>query len=216
MHRSPFPAGRTPTPHVMRSVPASRPILFTLLVAATCGVDLYSKARVFDSLGYPGVRSSWTQSWLSDTVRFQLVTSFNEGALWGLGQGFSGVFAALSVVAAAGVIWWLFWAGAARSLWLTIALALVTGGALGNLYDRLGMHGCVYEPPADHLVRPAVRDFLMFHFNGWPWPVFNFADVFLVTGATMLALQSLAPPRDEAEPAEEAPATEPAGQPDGG
>ena len=42
-------------------------------------------------------------------------------------------------------------------------------------------------------MRLAVRDFLLFHFNGWDWPVFNFADVFLVTGATMLALQSPRP-----------------------
>ena len=187
----------------MRRVPASRPVLFGLLTAACCGVDLYSKARVFDALGYPGMRSDWAKSWFGGRVHFQLLTSFNEGALWGLGQGLSWLFALLSVAAALGVVWWLFVAGAARSLWLTLALALVTGGALGNLYDRLGLHGCVYPPPNGHVVRPAVRDFLLFHFDGWAWPVFNFADVFLVTGAVMLALQSLAPPREEppAEPA---------------
>ncbi len=36
----------------------------------------------------------------------------------------------------------------------------------------------------------AVWDFILFTFGGWPWPVFNFADVFLVTGAVMLVLQS--------------------------
>ena len=199
----------------MRSVPASRPILFLLLVGAACAVDLYSKQVVFDSLGYPGARSEWTKSWFGGTVQFRLLTSFNEGALWGIGQGRSDLFAALSVAAAAGVLWWLFVAGAARSLWLTIALALVTGGALGNLYDRLGLHGCVYEPPHQDMVRPAVRDFLLFYFDGWAWPVFNFADVFLVTGAGMLALQSLAPPREEPAAAPpEAEATPPA-QPSG-
>ncbi|QDT17490.1 signal peptidase II [Alienimonas californiensis] len=191
----------------MRHVPASRPILFGVLTLLCCGVDLYSKERVFDTLGYEGVRSDWHEEWFDGAVRFELLTSFNGGALWGIGQGYSWLFASLSVAAAVGVLWWLFIAGAARSLWLTIALALVTGGALGNLYDRLGLHGCT---DADGEVRLAVRDFLLFEFGGWGWPVFNFADVFLVTGAIMLALQSLAPPREDEH---EAHADDPAAQP---
>ena len=194
---------------MMRQVPASRPLLFGLLTAVCCGIDLYTKQRVFDTLGYEGVRSDWHQEWFGGAIRFELLTSFNGGALWGIGQGLSWLFALLSVAAALGVLWWLFVAGAARSLWLTIALALVTGGALGNLYDRLGLHGCTLPPPHDDQVRLAVRDFLMFEFGGWGWPVFNFADVFLVTGAIMLALQSLSPPREPADDAGE-PASQPA------
>ncbi|MFH5802476.1 signal peptidase II [Alienimonas sp. DA493] len=198
----------------MRYVPASRPILFGLLTVLTCGVDLYTKERVFDTLGYEGVRSDWHQEWFDGAVRFELLTSFNGGALWGIGQGLSWLFALLSVLAALGVLWWLFVAGAARSLWLTIALALVTGGAMGNLYDRLGLHGCTGP---DGEVRLAVRDFLLFEFGGWGWPVFNFADVFLVTGAIMLALQSLAPPREEHEaPADESARQSAAAAPTGG
>ena len=182
---------------MMRNVPASRPILFGLVTVLCCGLDLFTKQRVFDTLGYEGHRSDWHKEWFGGAVHFELLTSFNGGALWGIGQGFSWLFALLSVAAALGVLWWLFVAGAARSLWLTLALALVTGGALGNLYDRLGLHGCTYPPPHQDEVRLAVRDFLLFEFNGWSWPVFNFADVFLVTGAVMLAMQSLAPPREE-------------------
>ncbi len=191
----------------MRHVPASRPLLFGLLTVLCCGVDLYSKQRVFDTLGYEGVYSDWHKEWFDGAVRFELLTSFNGGALWGIGQGLSWLFALLSVAAALGVIWWLFVAGAARSLWLTVALALVTGGALGNLYDRLGLHGCQYPLELGGGTRLAVRDFLLFRFNGWGWPVFNFADVFLVTGAVMLAAQSLYPPR---EPDDDAPAAQPA------
>ena len=198
----------------MSRVPASRPVLFALLAGAACAVDLYSKHRVFTDLGYPGVRSAWTETFFGGAVRFQLLTSFNHGALWGIGQGLSWLFAGLSVVAALGVLWWLFVAGAARSLWLTIALALVTGGALGNLYDRLGLHGCAHDAPHQDEVRLAVRDFLFFHLGDYAWPIFNFADVFLVTGAVMLALQSLAPPAQRHEDA--APTGDDAAQPAGG
>ena len=179
----------------MPAVPRSRPLLFTAVAAFAVISDLYSKHRVFDALGYPAGRSPWTKHWLDGSVRFELYTSFNEGALWGMGQGLSWLFAAMSVAAAAAVVYWLFVVGAARSWWLTLALALVTGGALGNLWDRLGLHGCTYPEGG---VRHAVRDFLLFRFDlfgdgSWAWPVFNFADVYLVTGATMLALQSLRP-----------------------
>lgn len=195
--------------------PRSRYALYLVLALAAAGTDLYSKHVVFQDLGFPassenrphipdrpgdhelfeparvagnvveGVSTAYLDGWIA----FRFHTSFNEGALWGFGEGGSSVFAALSVVAIAGVIYWLFLHGAAASAWLTVALALVSGGALGNLYDRLGLHGC--RDIATEELRHAVRDFLLFTFGGWHWPVFNFADVFLVTGAIMLVLQSL-------------------------
>ena len=128
-------------------------------------------------------------------MKFRLLTSFNRGALWGLGQQYTWLFAALSLAAVVGIPVWLFGFSAARSLWLTIALALILGGTLGNLYDRIGLHGC-----RDSLGHPidAVRDFLLFTFGSFHWPVFNFADVFLVTGASMLVAHSLLPARSHA------------------
>ena len=116
----------------------------------------------------------------------RLFTSFNEGALWGIGQGWTWLFALLSILAACGVFYWLFVHGAAISKWLTVALSLIMAGTLGNLWDRVGLHGCEVDG------RPifGVRDFLLFTFGEFHWPVFNFADVFLVTGAIMLVLQS--------------------------
>jgi signal peptidase II len=61
-------------------------------------------------------------------------------------------------------------------------------GTMGNLYDRLGLHGYVDRNGTTIL---AVRDFLLFTFGDFHWPVFNFADSFLVTGAIMLVLHSL-------------------------
>lgn len=184
----------------MKRVPANRFVIFFLLASAGLFWDLLSKQTVLDDLGYPGVAGqhvifshppgSEGQSieYLSGWVTFSLYSSFNEGALWGVGQGFAWLFAGLSVLAVVGVIYWLFVRGAAISLWLTISLACIMAGTLGNLYDRMAWHGCLN--PVTGEPWQAVRDFLLFTFGGWPWPVFNFADVFLVTGAIMLVLHS--------------------------
>jgi signal peptidase II len=70
-----------------------------------------------------------------------------------------------------------------------VALALVMAGALGNLYDRLGLHG--WRGPDGQTIY-AVRDFLYFRFfDVFDWAIFNFADSMLVTGAIMLVIHSL-------------------------
>ena len=76
--------------------------------------------------------------------------------------------AGLSVAAAIGIIYWLFFVGAARDWLLTVSLACVTAGIFGNLYDRL-MFGFVV-------------DFLHLHH----WPVFNVADSCISIGAVLL------------------------------
>ncbi len=180
----------------MKPVPANRFLCFFLFAIGGLSWDLYSKSTVFNSLGYPASSSDWVQTYLGGWTTFCLYTNFNPGALWGIGQDYTWLFSGLSVVAAIGVIYWLFVARAARSLWLTVSLALIMAGTLGNLYDRLGLHGCV--DPMTGSRKYAVRDFLLLTFgppdlampDRFHWPVFNFADVFLVTGAIMLVLQS--------------------------
>lgn len=168
----------------MNRIPRSRIAEFLCVAMAGVATDLASKDAVFETLGYPEKSSDLLlQGWVS----FRLFTSFNRGALWGFGQGFSWLFAALSVLASAGIVYWLFFRGAARSRWLTWCLALIMAGTLGNLYDRLGLHGCTEASGAPIY---AVRDFLLFTFGSYHYPVFNFADVCLVTGAIMLVLQS--------------------------
>lgn len=62
-----------------------------------------------------------------------------------------------------------------------LSLALILGGAVGNLADRL-MYG-------------HVRDFLDFHVGGWHWPAFNVADSALTVGLALLLIYSLLPGR---------------------
>jgi signal peptidase II len=182
----------------MKRAPANRCYCFVLLTGIGLLWDLYTKHIVFRDLGFPGRSSDWVYRWFDDAITFRLFTSFNEGALWGFGQGYAWAFATLSIIAVFGVVYWLFFFGAARSWWLTLSLAFVMAGTLGNLFDRLALHQCI----VDGAIKYAVRDFLLFTFGTFHWPVFNFADVFLVTGAIMLVLQSFMPvPEQQADDA---------------
>ncbi len=159
--------------------------VFVLIAGAGTFCDLYSKWLVFSTFGYPNGQS---RAFLDSWVMFRFHTSFNRGALWGIGQGYTMLFAVLSLLAVGVILYWLFIRGAARSWILTICLALIMAGTLGNLYDRLGWHGLV-----DQFHNPiyGVRDFLLFRFGNSNFPVFNLADVFLVTGALCLIVQAL-------------------------
>lgn len=166
----------------------NRAIVFFTLAVGGVWWDLFSKTSIFQELGVgAAARTAWETDWFDGWMTFKLQTTFNRGALWGLGQGWALAFAGLSVVAALGILFWLFVKGGARSWWLTVALALIMSGTLGNLYDRLALHGYQDQDGKLH----AVRDFLAFTFGSFHWPLFNFADVFLVTGAIMLVVQSL-------------------------
>ena len=143
----------------MARVPTSRVLIFAALAAGGLAADLASKKIVFDRLGPIDGSTGWL---LDGWLKFRLYTTFNHGALWGVGQGMTWLFAALSVAAVVGVFYWLFRGGAAKSLWLTIALGLITAGTLGNLWDRAGMHAV--EAPDGRPIF-AVRDFLHFRFG---------------------------------------------------
>src|SRR6185437_7442484 len=98
------------------------------------------------------------------------------------------LFATASFVALVGISYWLFIAGAARDWLLTVALAIVMGGVLGNLHDRLGLWA-VPETPAARM--HAVRDWILFQWPPWQWPNFNIADSLLVSGGALLFFHAL-------------------------
>jgi signal peptidase II len=177
----------TGTSDLKQAVPLNRYLLFFALALGLAAADLVSKSLVFANLGMPGGRTQWFWNGV-----FGFQTSLNEGALFGFGQGLALLFAALSVAAAIGILLWLFPAGAARDSWLTVALALIMAGILGNLFDRLGLHGLQWTKdccPVGHLPGDrayAVRDFIHVIIRGWAWPTFNLADSALDCGAVLL------------------------------
>ena len=192
------------------SGPISRAAVLTYFALAIVAgtADLLSKEAVFRTFGFPEEQPTW---WLIQD-RLGIQTALNPGALFGMGGGKRLIFASLSVAALIGIFTWLFVYKAARDRWLTVALGIISGGILGNLYDRLGLwHRSGLPAGLKAEYTGAVRDWILFQwkevplpiFN--PWPNFNIADSFLVAGAIMLAIHALTY-RDK-KPAEEAAAS---------
>jgi signal peptidase II len=184
----------------MARIPGNRYVLFAAPALIGCAADLATKAWFF---AMPELRAGNIYWLWSGHIGIQL--SWNEGALFGMGQGQAGLFAALSIVAGVAIPIWLFWFGAARDAWLSFALGCVMAGVLGNLYDRLGMHGETWpllHPRAGQPVY-AVRDWILWQINDqWRWPNFNIADSMLVLGAGVLMLHAFFHPRDDSAAAE--------------
>src|SRR5260370_10879664 len=95
---------------MMTGVPSSRYWCFGILALGGLSSDLLSKWWVFSELGAPHRDSNWAfaTNFLWGRFEFRFSTVFNKGALFGIGQGYSWLFALLSIVAAAGIVYWLF------------------------------------------------------------------------------------------------------------
>jgi len=109
---------------------------------------------------------------------FDWTLAYNTGAAFSFLADADGwqrwFFAAIAVVVSAVLVVWLKRLKRHETL-LAVALAMVLGGALGNLCDRVVL---------GHVV-----DFILVHWqNRWYFPVFNLADSFITIGAILLAL----------------------------
>lgn len=192
-------------------LPPSRYVLFFGLLISGLAADLITKAWAFNS--YFDVERAREQRFAQDVAFwwiegvFGVQTSTNPGALFGLGAGYSFVFAIFSVVALTGIVGWLFFFRAAHDRWLTVALGLVSGGILGNMYDRTGLGA---KPDYPEHIRDNVRDWILFRLEGVPlfdpWPNFNIADSVLVVGAVMLFIHSVVLYKEDLKESKESPA----------
>ena len=164
---------------------ARRLILFLTISAAGLIADLWTKSYMFEELGLPHetIGVDW---WIIENF-FGFQTAVNQGALFGMGQGGSSIFALFSVIAFTAILFWFVRGEAWKSLFLTICLACITGGVIGNFYDRMGWwHGTDIHPDYAY----GVRDFILFTYQDLVWPNFNIADCLLVCGASLLVFYS--------------------------
>ena len=127
----------------------------------------------------------WLQSVLTDgeqrtiTSFFNLVLFHNQGAAFSFladAGGWQHIFFSTTAVIASVVIVYLLRKHSNQNLFC-LGLALILGGALGNLYDRLTLGYVV--------------DFLYFHYHQYYWPAFNVADMAISTGIVLLLIDEL-------------------------
>jgi signal peptidase II len=112
---------------------------------------------------------------------FRLTHTENTGAAFSLfadstGPWKTGLLIGFSVIALV-VVLVLLWKNHHAHVATGVGLALIMGGALGNLWDRV--------------VSGRVVDFLLLYVKRYQWPVFNLADSAIVVGAGLLVVEIL-------------------------
>jgi signal peptidase II len=143
-----------------------------LLIALVILVDQITKIAMVRLLSY-GARTEIVRGF------FDLTLLFNKGAAFSFlstGTGWQRwFFTGIGILAALFILFMLVRHSTQRLF--CAALALIAGGALGNVIDRL-VHG--------HVV-----DFLLFYHRDWSFPAFNVADSAITVGAVLLVLDEL-------------------------
>lgn len=199
-----------PAPPAETDAPSRRARFLRLSGAgAVLAADLWSKHLVFyphvleegyrpDHAVVVGEVASW----------WRTILVYNQGVTFGL---LSGVPMWVKSLFTLGVIAWLgvrLWRAPARSRLEPVALAMIVGGAVGNLYDR------ALRPFVEPDTNPGVRDFLDWYappgtwLAGWltehgittHWYTSNVADVCIVVGVGLLAIVLLREKDPEAAP----------------
>ena len=125
------------------------------------------------------------ESWVIVPKILHLTFVLNPGAAFGLMAGRTWVFVVTALLVVAGVIYGQFRIPK-REVMVRLAIGMIGGGALGNLYDRL--------------VIGRVVDYLDFQI--WPY-VFNFADSMIVIGVGLLMVKLFWDEKVQKKPAEE-------------
>jgi signal peptidase II len=118
-----------------------------------------------------------------------LVHTDNRGVAFGIlanarSSWLTGLLIAFSLLVMVMLVW-LLAGGHVRSQFGQTGVALILGGAAGNVMDRVWRHSVV--------------DFLDFHIGNYHWPAFNLADSAIVVGAAMVILSLLAERRRPAQ-----------------
>ena len=111
---------------------------------------------------------------------FDLRLLYNTGAAWSILATAGGwqrwFLSGLAMIISVLIVVWLSRL-TRQQWWLACSLALILGGALGNLIDRL-----IYG----HVI-----DFIDIYYQQWHWPAFNLADSAISVGAVMLLIEAL-------------------------
>lgn len=110
---------------------------------------------------------------------FNITLMHNAGAAFSFLSDAGGwqrwFFSLVALLVSIGIVVWMKRLPSTQA-WLAIALALILGGALGNLWDRMSLGYVV--------------DFIQVYYEQWSWPAFNVADSAISVGAVLLVIES--------------------------
>jgi signal peptidase II len=153
--------------------------LMLLLAALVVVADRLSKIWVVKHIKMGAAITVWPHV-------FRITHVLNSGAAFSMFEGAAhpemvrNTLIGFSVLAVL-VVLVMIWRIGPRFSATSISLALIMGGAIGNMYDRIKLHYVV--------------DFLEVHIYHYHWPDFNVADSAIVVGACLLLLEMLKPQR---------------------
>lgn len=142
-------------------------IIVLLIVVAAFLIDFITKAMVVKNL-YLGE----SKSIIGDF--FHITRARNNGAAWSIFSGKMSFLVAVTFLSLGLFFYFLREADFKNNKIYSISISFLIGGTLGNFYDRV---------TAGYVV-----DFLDFNIFGYDFPIFNFADIFLVSGVIGLFL----------------------------
>jgi signal peptidase II len=158
--------------------------LWYLIAAVVILLDQFSKYAITANLDM--------HSPVIFTSFFNFTLMHNHGAAFSFLSDAGGwqryLFSGLAAVVSIGLVIWLAKIPSNKR-WEPIALALVLGGAVGNLYDRVTLGYVV--------------DFIVVHYQDYYWPAFNIADSAISLGAIMLVIDAFVSPNTEKPSASE-------------
>jgi len=187
----------SPAPSEILSAPSKKKawVLFLLIAVSVAGLDLWSKAAVFDLLDVqsmmrpaPGggeklfVVTQHTKSVVPGF--FELEANYNHGAFNGWFSEHTGLLALLSSAALlviASVLWYSLGRSPAPTLSFVIALGLLAGGTAGNFYDRFYLEA----------VRDWIKWYIAIDGKEHIWPNFNVADSGICIGVALVVFPEL-------------------------
>ena len=110
-----------------------------------------------------------------------LVRLHNTGAAFSFLADASGwqkyLFTGVALVVSIAIVWWLLTLPNKGRAVLALGLALVLGGAIGNVIDRM-LYGYVV-------------DFILFHYQAWSYPAFNVADSAITCGVVLILFDGI-------------------------
>jgi signal peptidase II len=146
----------------------ARSVYWLLLSTAIVVLDQITKLLVIENMTlYQRVQI---------TSFFDLVRLHNTGAAFSFLADASGwqnwLFTGIAVVVSVGILYWLVTLPAKDRRTLAMGLALVLGGAVGNVIDR-SSYGYVV-------------DFILLHYQEWSYPAFNIADSAITCGVILI------------------------------